>query len=245
MARLEPGSDLQTAWFRCLAATAVQPADRERLQALLDDREPVPGIDLDPDLRWLVLGHLSGYGLADAERINAEIDGDPSDIGRRRGAACLAARPTAQAKEEAWKRILDARSPIPTDWAKAVDHEPSLAAMASLMAGFVVGSSLVGGFQARIDDLSVLAPYVQRYVDALPEFWDRRSIDEAETFTECLYPRYLVSDEVIAIIDRVLEEATLPSPALRILREGRDGTVRAQRAQEFDRASAATTTPIG
>ena len=245
MARLEPGSDLQTAWFRCLAATAVQPADRQRLESLLDNSEPLPGIALDPDLRWLLLGHLSGYGLAEAALINAEIDGDPSDIGRRRGAACLAARPTAEAKQEAWNRILDARSPIPKDWAKAVDHEPSLAAMATLMAGFVVGSSLVAGFQTRSDDLSVLAPYVQRYVDALPEFWDNRSIDEAETFTECLYPRYLVNDEVVAIIDRILEEGSLPSPALRILREGRDGTLRAHRAQEYDRASAATTTPIG
>jgi aminopeptidase N len=245
MARLEPGSDLQTAWFRCLAATAVQPADRQRLESLLDNSEPLPGIALDPDLRWLLLGHLSGYGLAEAALINAEVDGDPSDIGRRRGAACLAARPTAEAKQEAWNRILDARSPIPNDWAKAVDHEPSLAAMATLMAGFVVGSSLVAGFQTRSDDLSVLAPYVQRYVDVLPEFWDNRSIDEAETFTECLYPRYLVNDEVVAIIDRILEEGSLPSPALRILREGRDGTLRAQRAQEYDRASAATTTPIG
>ena len=235
----EVGSDLQTAWFRIAVGTAVQPADRQYVVDVLEGRETVPGIAIDVDLRWLILGHLSSYGLADADRINAEIDRDPSDIGRRRGAACLAARPIAAAKEEAWQRIVDPRSSILPHWAKAVDHEPSLAAMATLMAGFVAGSSLVAGFQARSDDLSLLEPYVQRYADALPGVWQHRSIDEAETFTEALYPRFLTDDVVLTAIDRAIEEGTLPSPALRLLKEGRDGTLRARRAREYDRAEAA------
>ena len=85
----------------------------------------------------------------------------------------------------------------------------------------------------------MLRPYVQRYLDALPAIWAERTIDEAEAFTECLYPNYLVDDQVIAAIDRALEEGELPGPAVRILREGRDGSLRAQRARELDRAAGA------
>ncbi len=238
VARLEHSPDLLTAWFKCMVATAVQPEERAQLIGLLDGAEQIPGLELRTDLHWLLLGHASSYGLADADRINAEIDRDPSDIGRRRGAACLAARPLPEAKEEAWRRIIDPRSPIPEEWAKAVDHEPSLAAMTALMAGFVAASSAAAGFNNRLDDPELLRPYVARYVEALPGIWAQRSIDEAETMTEALYPRQLVDAEVVAAIDGALQDTRLPGPALRILREGRDGSLRAQRAQAADSAAA-------
>jgi aminopeptidase N len=75
---------------------------------------------------------------------------------------------------------------------------------------------------------------VTRYLDALPEVWAERTIDEAEMFTECLYPSHLVDDTVVAAIDRALASGELPGPAVRILREGRDGTLRARRARELD-----------
>ena len=74
-----------------------------RVAAMLDGSESIPGIDVDTDLRWLILGQLSEEGHADAALIQATMAADPSDIGRRRGTACLAARPTATAKEEAWR----------------------------------------------------------------------------------------------------------------------------------------------
>jgi aminopeptidase N len=83
----------------------------------------------------------------------------------------------------------------------------------------------------------LLRPYVQRYVDALPAMWAERTIDEAAAFTECLYPSYLVDDRVVATIDRALEGGELPGSAVRILREGRDSTLRAMRAREVDRAA--------
>jgi aminopeptidase N len=85
-------------------------------------------------------------------------------------------------------------------------------------------------------DPELLRPYVNRYLDALPAVWAERTIDEAEMFTECLYPSHLVDDRVVSAIDLVLESGELPSPAVRILREGRDGTLRARRAREVDAA---------
>jgi aminopeptidase N len=132
---------------------------------------------------------------------------------------------------------MNPRAPIPSEWAAVVDPEPSLSALATFMAGFGVGSSVEGGFMYRGRDPELLRPYVDRYIDALPEVWANRTIDEAETMTELLYPRFLVDDSVVAAVDRALADPRLPSAARRILKEGRDGTVRAQRARAVDAAA--------
>ncbi|MBV8445969.1 MAG: aminopeptidase N, partial [Candidatus Dormibacteraeota bacterium] len=234
--RAEAGSNLQLAWFRLCAATA-EGEEREDLLRMLDGEVTIDGLELDTDLRWLILGQLAGYGLADGNRILAEIERDPSDIGRRRAAACLAARPSAAAKQEAWQRILHPSSPIEGPWTKAVDQEPSLAALETLMAGFVASSTLVAGFNGRLDDQELMRPFVQPYVDALARLWESRSIEVAEVFTEALYPRYLVDEEVVDAVNRALSAGGIPPMAVRMLREGLDGTMRARRAREADRAA--------
>ncbi|MDR3654817.1 MAG: ERAP1-like C-terminal domain-containing protein, partial [Mycobacterium sp.] len=209
------------------------------LAAMLDGTESIAGIDVDTDLRWLILGQLSEEGHADAALIQATMAADPSDIGQRRGMACLAARPTVAAKEEAWQRVVDATAPVPKAWKGAADGELSIASMAAILRGFYVGSVGVGGMMSHGPNPELLRPYVERYLDALPAMWAERTIDEAEAFTECLYPNNLVDDQVVAAIDLALENGELPGPAIRILREGRDGTLRAQRAREVDRAAGA------
>jgi aminopeptidase N len=206
---------------------------------MLSGGDTMPGMPLDTDLRWLIVGQLAEEGHADVEMIHATMAADPSDIGRRRGTACLAARPTAAAKEEAWQRIADPAKPMPKAWKGATDGELSVASMAAILRGFYVGSVGVGGMMAHGPDPELLRPYVKRYLDALPEVWERRTIDEAEMFTECLYPSHLVDDSVVMAVDLVLEGGALPGPAVRILREGRDGTLRAQRARDLDAAAGA------
>jgi len=109
--------------------------------------------------------------------------------------------------------------------------------MSAILRGFYIGSVGVGGMMAHGPNPELLRPYVQRYLDELPAVWAERTIDEAEAFTECLYPNHLVDDKVVAAIDLALEGGELPGPAIRILREGRDSTLRAQRAREVDRAA--------
>ena len=238
LARVEPGSDIQSAWFRCSAMTADEDGDLERLEALHDGREEIGGLSVDTEMRWFITGVVSAAGRADAARINAEIDSDPTDIGRRRGAACLAARPTSQAKEEAWVILTEPDTPVPADWRKAVDRELSLSAMSTIMAGFYVISTAVGGFMARGRNPEVLRPYAARYAETLPRIWEHRSVEEAETFTELLFPRHFVDDEAVGRIERLLAREDLPQIAIRLLREGRDGLLRARRAQEADRRAA-------
>jgi aminopeptidase N len=217
-----------------MVSTAGSQTELQRIDGLLAGRETVDGIPLDTEVRWLLIGHLAGEGKIGARRVVTAARDDPTDIGRRRAAACLAARPTPTAKAEAWTRIIEPLSPIPDDWAGVVHPEQSLSALATLMAGFSVGSAHEGGFMHRSRDPELLRPYVDRYVDALPDVWAHRTIDEAEAITELLYPRFLVDDAVVAAIDRALAGGRLPGAARRILKEGRDGTERAQRARRAD-----------
>ncbi len=224
-------------WARILVATAALDASLARVAAVLDGGERIPGVELDTDLRWLILGQLSEEGKADVALIQATMAADPSDIGRRRGTACLAGRPTAAAKEEAWQRVVDTSAPTPAAWKGATDGELSIASMSAILRGFYIGSVGVGGMMAHGPNPELLRPYVHRYLDALPATWAERTIDEAAAFTQCLYPSYLVDDRVVAAIDLALAGGELPGPAVRILREGRDSTLRAQRAREVDRAA--------
>ena len=78
-------------------------------------------------------------------------------------------------------------------------------------------------------------------MEAVPGFWARRSTEEAENFTEYLYPRQLVEPETLAAANRTLaaiQAADLPDStrraASRPIVEGKDGTARAMRARACD-----------
>jgi aminopeptidase N len=229
--------DLRLIWARILVATSSSDASLENVVSMLEGSETIRGVNVDTDLRWLIVGQLAEEGKADVALIQATMAGDPSDIGRRRGTACLAARPTTAAKEEAWQRVADPSVPMPAAWKGATDGELSVASMGAILRGFHIGSVGVAGMMAHGPDPELLRPYVTRYLDALPEVWAERTIDEAEMFTECLYPTHLVDETVVAAIDRAFESGELPGPAVRILREGRDGTLRARRARDLDAAA--------
>jgi aminopeptidase N len=230
--------ELRLTWMRTFVTTAAGDDALSRLEAFLAGKEAFKGITADTDMRWLVIGHLAGEGRADAARIIEAAREDPTDIGRRRAASCLAARPVAEAKAEAWARIVEHSAPMPEEWAAVLDRDQSLSTMTTMAAGFNMGATAVGGFMHRGPDPELLRPYVERYVEALPAVWAQRTIDEAEAITELLYPRYLIDHEVVAAIDRALA-GDLPATAIRTLREGRDGTIRAQRARRADMAALA------
>ena len=235
--RTDLSADLRLCWVRTLVGKSTSAAELDRLEALLDDRESFEGIPIDTDLRWLIAGQLADEGRADARFIAAEVERDPTDIGRRRAAAAMAARPSAEAKAEAWPLIIDPKSPIPNTWQPMLSRNQSLSDLAALMGGYGIGPVALCGFMRRSRDPELLRPYVAKYFDSVRTIWETRTIDEAEVMTEILYPRYLIDDSVVAAADRLLEEDDLPTTARRILKEGRDGTLRAQRARAADIAA--------
>jgi aminopeptidase N len=234
-----PGLDasFRLIWARMLIATAVSARSLGEITAMVDGKLTIPGVEISADLRWLMVGQLAEEGMADASLIQATLAADPTDIGRRRAAACLAARPTLAAKEEAWERLGNLVDSTSSDSNGAPGEALSLASVAALLGGFSVGSVAVAGMMTHGPDPELLRPFVSRYLAGLRSVWTNCSFDEARLYTESLFPRYVVDDDVIAEIALAMEGETLPGPALRILREGFDDTLRSRRAREVDIAA--------
>ncbi|MPY47009.1 aminopeptidase N, partial [Streptomyces phyllanthi] len=60
------------------------------------------GPELDPELRWRVLGRLAVLGATDETAIAAELESDPSATGQEGAARCRAALPDPDSKRTAW-----------------------------------------------------------------------------------------------------------------------------------------------
>jgi aminopeptidase N len=202
------------------------------LELLLDGGQNVPGLSIDTDLRWLIVSRLAARGRDAATRIGAQLAADDTDFGRRRAAACRAAQPDAAAKSAAWSQVLE-------------DTLLPLQMQAAILAGFGVGAFGAGGvIQWDPAQADLMRPYVDRWIQALPAFWAQRGPEEAEGFTELLYPRQLVEPATLEAADSALaaiQAADLPEStrraAARLVIEGRDGTERALRARACDIAA--------
>jgi len=98
-ARRADETDHRTAALRALAASASRPEHFELLEA-----------DPDVDLAWLTLTRRASLGRYDADAVEALLARDPDPEAEIRALAVRAARPTQEAKEEAWSRIFDDRA---------------------------------------------------------------------------------------------------------------------------------------
>ena len=74
---------------------------------MLDGERPLEGLTIDTDLRWHLLHQLVAAGRADDDEVDRELDRDDTATGRRQAAAALAARPSGDAKAEAWASVMD------------------------------------------------------------------------------------------------------------------------------------------
>jgi aminopeptidase N len=207
----EPGGEPQLAWIRAWASSAGTVEDRGRMQGLLDGSTSVPGLDVDTELRWHLVGSLASLD-ADAETlIAAELERDPTSQGRDHAAASRAARPSAEAKEAAWGSFLPT-PPLPP---------PTL-------------MEILGGFQ-RYGQRELLEPYVDRYFEALPDLWEQGDIQTAMMFTRDAFPRVIVAQSTLDATQRFIAAESPTGPARRLLVEGQDRMERAIRARAVDR----------
>ncbi|MGA5324357.1 aminopeptidase N [Streptomyces seoulensis] len=210
----EAGSDHQLAWARAFAATARTPEQLDLLEALLDGSRTVEGLAVDTELRWAFVERLAAVGRYDEAEIAAEYERDRTAAGERHAATARAARPTAEAKAEAWASVVES------------DKLPN-AVQEAVIIGFV-----------QTDQRELLAPYTDRYFDSVKSAWDSRSHEMAQQIAVGLYPSVQVSEDTLRATDAWLTSAD-PTPALRrLISESRAGVERALRAQRADGASA-------
>ncbi|NED18039.1 aminopeptidase N [Streptomyces sp. SID9913] len=209
-----PGSDHQLAWARAFAATARTPEQLDLLEALLTGEQTVEGLAVDTELRWTFVQRLAAVGRYDETEIAGEYERDRTAAGERHAATARAARPTEEAKAEAWSSVVDS------------DKLPN-AVQEAVIAGFV-----------QTDQRELLAPYTERYFEVLADVWDSRSHEMAQQIAVGLYPAVQVSRDTLDRTDAWLSSAN-PSAALRrLVSESRAGVERALRAQSADAAAA-------
>ncbi|HTZ30019.1 MAG TPA: aminopeptidase N [Streptosporangiaceae bacterium] len=202
----EPGSDHQLAWAQLLSWTAATPDQLDLLAGLLDRGADVPGLAVDAELRWAILRRLAVTGRAGDAEIHAELRRDPTDAGTRHAAACRAAIPDAAHKAAAWHLL-------------AESGELGALGAVECSRGFI---------QAEHADL--LAPYAERYFEALPAIWATRGEHIRVVLGRLLFPYPAASSDMLGRIDAFL--ATPRDPGLaRVLTETRDVVVRALRSR--------------
>jgi aminopeptidase N len=213
-------------WVRCLASTARQPQHLDVLAELLDGERQVPGLVIDVELRWLLVARLAAHGRAGRAQIDATLELDPTDAGRRRATACLAAQPTAAAKADTWTAAME-------------DSTLSRATLFAALGGFSAGHFGAGGFHAGgRDQESLTRPYIASYLEAIPRVWEQRDYEMARVITEGLFPHEPGDGQTVEAVERVIARPDLPVNCRRILMEGRDALVRACAARAADRAPA-------
>ncbi|WAP56034.1 aminopeptidase N [Streptomyces sp. S465] len=205
-----PGSDHQLAWARAFAATARTDAQLDLVSGLLAGTESIEGLAVDTELRWALLQRLAATGRADEAAIAAELERDKTSAGERHAATARAARPTAQAKAEAWASVVES------------DKLPN-----------AVQEAVIGGF-VQTDQRELLAPYTEKYFAVVQDIWNGRSHEMAQQIAVGLYPGLQVSQDTLDATDAWLAAAE-PSPALRrLVTESRAGIERALKAQAAD-----------
>jgi aminopeptidase N len=213
--RAEPGSDHQLAWARAFIEAARSEEHLGTVRGLLDGSASFDGLAVDTDLRWLAVTALATAGAEGADAlIDAELERDPTDRGQRQALGARSARPSEAAKAEAWRTILEDRS----------------------LSEAMLGAAMRGFQQPAQDDL--LAPYADRYFEALSRVWEERELEYILEFGEQLYPKWVVSEATIEATDRYLARDDVPGPIRRLLLEGRDRIERAIRARAVDAAAA-------
>ena len=212
----EPESDRQLQYLKALMIHA----EGEQVQFLQDlasgeaviAGRTLSGAEADTDLRWELLTALASHGIDGAEELIAEAaEQDATANGHLARVEALAARPSAQVKEEVWE-----------------------AAVVGLTYSNSEQRRAVSGFK-RVRDKELLAQYAPAFFEQVPTVWAEASKELAMTVVTALFPTWAASEETLKLAETTIHEVQEEHPSLaRMLGEGRDELQRALRAQQRD-----------
>ncbi|MFD4787584.1 aminopeptidase N [Streptomyces sp. NPDC058459] len=165
-------------------------AHPDTIAAWLADGIVPGGPDLDPELRWRVLGRLAVLGATDEAAIAAELERDPSANGREGAARCRAALPGPESKRRAWESMF------------ATDD----------LSNYLFKATAQGFWQPEQADL--VREYVPRYYGDAVAVSERRGPAIAAAAGAWAFPHHAVDAENLALGEACLRDAD-PVPALR------------------------------
>ncbi|MFF2845727.1 aminopeptidase N [Streptomyces sp. NPDC058001] len=207
----DPGGQHQLTWARFFASVASGEADLQLLRGLLDGGAKIDGLDVDQELRWTFLEPLTAHGAADESVLAAELARDDTASGKRHQVRCLASRPSAAVKAQAWAAVVESDA-------------LSNALVEATIAGF-----------AQPSQRELTAPYTEKYFAAIERVWAERSIQIGMDVVRGLFPGLQDDRGTLDRADAWLREHRDAAPALRrLVAEARDDLGRALWAQACD-----------
>ncbi|MER5932338.1 aminopeptidase N [Streptomyces sp. NPDC002054] len=212
----EPGSEHQLTWARFFAASASSEGDFQLLLGLLEGTARIDGLEIDQELRWDLLLPLAAHGAVDEGVLAAELSRDDTASGKRHHVRCMAARPSAAVKDQAWAAVVESDA----------------------LSNALVEATIAGMQQPS--QRGLLAPYVEPYFAVLERVWAERSIQIGMDVVRGLFPSLQDDEGTLAAADAWLSAHPAAAPALRrLVLEARDDLARALRAQACDAAASA------
>ena len=203
----EPGSDFQLTWAELLSSVAVTAEQLDVLAGLLTGSTVIDGLVVGTELRWVMLRRLAAAGRAGEGEIDAELERDSTDAGRRWALSCRAAMADPGQKEIAWRMLAESDA-LGTD------------GVATVVQGFV-----------QPDQAALLAPYAEKYFAQLPDIWASRSGMLRIMLGSLLFPYSAASPELLAQADTFLAADGLDPGLARVVIEGRDVVSKALQAR--------------
>ncbi len=207
-----PGSDAQLQLVSAACAMTAAGDDTTALRAILDGTEVVEGLAVDFEMRWTLLTAIAAAGDADLAAIDEERTREDTSTGRERAARARAARPVAEAKEEAWAAAVEGRG-LPNAVIDAVAH----------------------GFTRPGTPAALLEPFVDRYHAMLDTVESSGSHATVEAIVFGFYPRPLANRRLHDASQAWLDShPDAPAALRRLVVENRDPVARALEAQDRD-----------
>ncbi len=182
LAATAPGTSLQLVTARGFVATT---DDVALLTGWLDGDLAPDGLEIDADLRWLIVLRLVRLGAFGAVDIDAELDRDKSTEGVAQAARCRSALPDG--KEAAWTRIMT---------------DPSIGVHELLAAA--------DGFWHPAQ-VAVTAPYARRFFTDIRRTAEIRAGMVVGLTAARIVPRYAIDEELIGPAEALIADESADS----------------------------------
>ena len=206
-----PEGDLRTLWLRAAIGATADPGDAARLALAVDGEADLPPVQVDRQMRWAVAALAVAHGIPGAaDRLAAERAADPTDRGEREALRAETGAPDPAVKAAAWERI----------------HGEGYGS-------FHLTQAAMNGFN-HAHQATLLAPYVDRFFEALPTVAADRDHPFVRAYVTALFPAYRPEAALVARARELAEARGEKLPSLRrVLLEAADDMERAVVCRAF------------
>ncbi len=183
LARSGNSEQEQIIWFGLLLETALLHDELVYLHALVTGTESIASLEIDQEKRWNIIARLMAFGHSEAENLfRNEQELDKSDLGQKKAFMVEASRPQSEVKETCWKAFTEQSS-------RSTDY---------LRYG-------MKGFHWRTQK-ELLAPYVDRFFEALEKVYTDRDVHYSGAFGHALFPQWNQTPGMLHKINTFLNE---------------------------------------